>query len=33
MWRVYRSTIAENFASKLSEGDAGRLAELLKPLL
>ena len=33
MWRVYRRTVAENFASKLGKGDAGRLAELLKPLL
>jgi hypothetical protein len=33
MWRVYRKTVAENFASKLGEGDAGKLAELLKPLL
>jgi len=33
MWRVYRKIIAENFASKLGEDDAGKLAELLKPLL
>ena len=33
MWRVYRKTVVENFASKLGNGDAGKLAELLKPLL
>ena len=33
MWRVYRKAIAENFASKLKEGDAGRLGKLLNPLL
>lgn len=32
MWRVYRKTIAENFALKLGRGDAQRLAELLGPL-
>jgi DNA-binding MarR family transcriptional regulator len=33
MWRVYRKTVVENFASKLGEGDAAELAELLKPFL
>jgi DNA-binding MarR family transcriptional regulator len=33
MWRVYRKTIAENFAAKLGKGDAGKLAALLKPLV
>jgi DNA-binding MarR family transcriptional regulator len=33
MWRVYRKTIAENFATKLGKGNAGKLAALLKPLV
>jgi DNA-binding MarR family transcriptional regulator len=32
MWRVYRKTIAENFLTRLGEGDAKKLAALLKPL-
>jgi DNA-binding MarR family transcriptional regulator len=33
MWRVYRKTIAEEFAAKLGKSDAGRLAAILKRLL
>jgi DNA-binding MarR family transcriptional regulator len=33
MWRVYRRTIAEAFAAKLSKGEAERLATILKRLL
>jgi DNA-binding MarR family transcriptional regulator len=33
MWRVYRRTIAEEFAAKLGKGDAERLAAILKRLL
>ena len=33
MWKVYRRTIARNFAGKLREGGAGQLAGLLQPLL
>lgn len=33
IWRVYRKTIAEEFALKLGNGDPKRLAELLARLL
>jgi DNA-binding MarR family transcriptional regulator len=33
MWRVYRRTIAEEFAAKLGKSDAERLAAILKRLL
>jgi DNA-binding MarR family transcriptional regulator len=33
MWRVYRRTIAREFAAKLGEGDARRLAKLLGRML
>ena len=33
MWRVYQRTIARNFAGKLPDGGAGRLAALLQRLL
>ena len=33
MWKVYRRTIARNFAGKLPEGGAGQLAGLLQQLL
>jgi DNA-binding MarR family transcriptional regulator len=33
MWKVYRNTVAQNFAGKLPAGGAGRLASLLQPLL
>ena len=33
MWKVYRQTIARNFAGKLPEGGAGQLAGLLQRLL
>lgn len=33
MWRVYRRTVAKNFAERLGEGGAEKLSELLKLLL
>ena len=33
MWRVYRRTIAEEFAARLGKSDAERLAAILKRLL
>ena len=33
MWRVYRRTIADTFASQLGKSDAERLAAILKRLL
>ncbi len=32
MWPIYRSVLEREFASKLAEGDAERLAKLLHPL-
>jgi len=31
MWPIYRSVLEREFASKLAEGDAERLAKLLHP--
>ena len=32
MWPIYRGVLEREFASKLAEGDAERLAKLLHPL-
>jgi len=32
MWPIYRTVLEREFASKLAEGDAQRLAKLLRPL-